>query len=53
MLDCNRTFQKKVNVTETFKAQAKSQMEFNEAPNGQITSSPNKKLTALLILPNR
>ena len=36
-------FRKKVNVTETFKAQAKSQMEFNEAPNGQITSSPNKK----------
>ena len=44
MLDCNRTIsEKKVNVTETFKAQAKSQMEFNEAPNGQITSSPNKK----------
>ena len=36
-------FRKKVNVTETFKAQAKSQMEFNDATNGQITSSPNKK----------
>ena len=30
-------------MTETFKAQAKSQMEFNDATNGQITSSPNKK----------
>ena len=36
-------FRKTVNVTETFKAQAKSQMEFNDATNGQITSSPNKK----------
>ena len=32
--------EKKVNVTETFKAQAKSQMEFNEAPNGQINIIP-------------